>query len=372
MKGATNRDRRMNPNADVQPLPSAQPLARHPIVDAQHQGMTVATFEHPPGWQAQSRVVWNFQHTSLPVWVHAATYNPGGTEALEFLPVEAFYWLEPNYGFDAPGQSKYGMTCMPPMSAADAMTRLVVPKYRGACQNLRVVGVQPVPDLPQALGDPALLQSPSESVGVRIEYQANGQAFEEEFYGVKTQNQAAGGMSVQINWGFARLFCFRAARGHLEAARPTLWQIARSTRPNPQWQALDAQVVQQLNAQHGAMIDGWRAKLQGEAQFQEQLKGYYQEQRDRQSAGVARGIEQDRLRRQEADAALSGQERWRNELGGVTAYHDPNSAEGNVLYHPSGDVAVFMNERGEVVGSQDPTFDPSIGSTHTWQRLRGA
>ena len=347
-------------------------MALHRIIDAQHQGVVIATFEHPQGWRAQSRVAWNFQNTSSPVWVHAAIFNPGGTESFEFLPAESFYWLEPNYGFDPVGQSKYGLVCMPPMPAVEAMTRLVVPKYRGNRQGLHVTGVQPLPNLPQILGDPSLAQVPTEGVGVRVEYEEEGRAFEEEFYGVKTQSQAGGGMSLQINWGFARLFCFRAGRGQLEAAQQTFWHVARSARVNPQWQGLYSQIAQQLNAQHGAMIDGWRAKLQSEAQFQEQLKGYYQEQRDRQSADVASKIEADERRREIPPATLTPEEQWRNELGMETAYLNPDSSEGNVIYHRSADRVVFMNERGEVVGSEDPNFDPNVGSTHTWKRLREA
>jgi hypothetical protein len=359
----------MNMNPSSLTSHSGPQMMLHTIVDVQHGGMPVASFEHPQEWQAQSQVVWNFQNTSMPVWVHAAAFNASGAESLEFLPVEAFYWLEPNYGFDAVGQSKYGMVCMPPMSAIDAMTRCIVPKYRGNRQNLRITGVQPVPNLPQILRDAALAQSPTESVGARIEYEENGRTFEEEFYGVKTQNQAGGGMSVQINWGFARLFCFRALRGQVEAARQTFWHIACSAQPNPQWQGLFNQITQQLNAQHGAMIDGWRAKLQGEAQFQQQLTGYYQEQRDRQSADIAYKIELEQRRQQPSETTLTVQERWRNELGGETAYQNPNSSEGNVIYHRSGDQVVFMNQREEIVGSEDPNFDPNIGSTDTWRRL---
>lgn len=355
-----------------QTTPFEPQLAQHRILDLQHNRMLVATFGHPQTWQAQSQVVWNFQNTSLPVWIHASAFNPSGAESIEFLPVEAFYWLEPNYGFDAVGQSKYGMTCMPPMSAADALTRFVVPKYRGNFQNLRVTAVQPLPNLPQMLGDASLAQSHADSARIGVEYDASDKPFEEEFYGVRTQSQAGGAMSVQINWGFARLFCFRAQRGHLEAARQAFWQIARSVHINPQWQGLFNQIVQQLNAQHGMMIEGWRAKLEGERQFQHQLTNYYQEQRDRQNADIAWKLEMDRRQQQPADATLSAQERWRNELGGQTAYQDPNSSEGNVIYHSSTDRVVYMNEHGDIAGSEDPNFDPNIGSTQTWKRLREA
>lgn len=348
---------------------SGMPLSRHQIIDPQHQGLWVASFEHPQSWQSNSQVIWNFQNTSAPVWIHAATFNPHGSEAFEFLSAEPFYWLEPNYGGAVMGQNQYGMTCMPPMPASDAMTRWVIPKYRSNCQNLRVTGVQPMPNLLQIIGDFALAQMPSESVGVRIQYEDRGHAFEEEFYGVKTQNQAGSGMSMQINWGFARLFCFRAARGHLEASRETFWRIAGSSQPNPQWQGLYQQIVQQLNSQHGAMIAGWQAKLQGEAQFQGQLTDYYQGQRDHQNADITGKIAADQRHQQASPSHLTAQEEWRNELGAETAYIDPNSATGNVIYRSSSDQVAFMNEQGEVISSPDINFDPNIGSTQNWKRL---
>jgi hypothetical protein len=115
-------------------------------------------------------------------------FNPNGAESLEFLPTEAFYWLEPNYGFDMVGQSKRGMVYMPPMDAANAMVRNVIHKYRGNRQNLQIISVNQIPNLPQILNDPELIQSPSESVLVRIEYDENRCRFEEEFYGVKQQS----------------------------------------------------------------------------------------------------------------------------------------------------------------------------------------
>jgi hypothetical protein len=218
----------------------------------------------------------------------------------------------------------------------------------------------------QQLNEPT--QSPAEGVAVSLAYEENGFPVDEEWYGLKTQQQAGGGANTQINWGFGRLLCFRAASGALDGSRATFWQIARSTQPNPEWQAMYASVVQQLNAQHGAMIQGGYAKLQGEAQFQQQLTGYYQQQRDNQNADVAAKLESDRLR-QQPEPALSAQEQWRNELDGVTAYKDPNSYEGNVIYHKSSDVSVWMDEDQNIVGFEDPTYDPNVGSTKTYRRL---
>ncbi|MEJ7582653.1 MAG: hypothetical protein WKF43_00945 [Acidimicrobiales bacterium] len=360
----------MNPYPDDR-AGSTPSMARHQMTDAQHQGMVVATFEHPHDWRAQSEVRWNLENLAAPVWAYATTFAPDGAEAVEFLAPEGFYWLL-NSAFNAMGQSKYGMVCMPPMPAGEAMTRLVIPKYRGTIGNARLGGATPIPNLAEVLGDTALANLPTESVGVQMEYEREGRSFQEEWYGVKTQQQAGGGAGVQVNWGFARLFCFRAERGRLDAARPTLWHIARSVQPNPQWQALYNDTVQALNAQHGAAIEGGRVKLQGEAEFQGQLNTYYQEQRDRQNADVSAKTASDRARHETAEPVLSAQERWRNELGGEEAFLDPDSHEGNVLYQRSGDVIEWINELGERKGSEDPTYDPNIGSTHTWRRLRQA
>jgi hypothetical protein len=82
---------------------------RHQIVDAEHGGMVVAAFDHPAGWQAQSRVVWNYQNSAAPVWLYAATFDPNGPSAVEFLSPEGFFWLEPNTGLVPVGQNRYGL-----------------------------------------------------------------------------------------------------------------------------------------------------------------------------------------------------------------------------------------------------------------------
>ena len=342
-------------------------FAQHMIIDQQHQRIIVAAFEHPHDWQARSQVIWNFQHTSLPVAVYAATFNPNGTESLEFLPVEAYYWLEPNYGFDVVGQNKFGLTCMPPMPATDAMTRNVIPKYRGDRRNLRVVGVQQIPNLPQIINASDLQQAPTESVAVRIEYEENGRVFEEEFYGVKTLNQAPGAGSVQINWGFARVFCFRAEKGQLDRGRNLFLRIVRSARPNPQWRQLFDQIAQQLNGQFGQRIQDGYAKLQAEAQFSQQLSAYYQEQRDRQQRDIAWKIDQQkRQQEQSPHGTYTPQDAWGDALMGRTAIHDPNNQYGNYHYETGHPEYVWTDNQGSFQSTDDPNYDPNINSDRNW------
>jgi hypothetical protein len=98
------------------PPPGGAQFALHHIVDPQHQGMVVTTFEHPHDWPARSVVVWNFQDATLPVQIYASTFSPDGTEAVEFLPTEACFWLTPDLQ-PVPWQRSLGATCLPPMGA---------------------------------------------------------------------------------------------------------------------------------------------------------------------------------------------------------------------------------------------------------------
>ena len=199
----------MDPRPPLPPLPERFNL--HQILDKQHQNVVAGAFEHPAGWIAQSGVVWNFQHMSFPVILFGHTIAPTGIELVNLLPVESFYWLEPHYGMLQPGANPLGQTCMPPAPAGDAMRKWVIPKYRGKCQGLTVVSVVPLPGIAKALGANSG-GLPIEEVCATIEYDENGRRMEEEIYGVKITQQVPyygpQGMTLQINWGFPKLFTF--------------------------------------------------------------------------------------------------------------------------------------------------------------------
>ncbi|HYP52686.1 MAG TPA: hypothetical protein VEQ42_04060 [Pyrinomonadaceae bacterium] len=357
----------MNPNQPYLNSPDAAEFVRYEVPDAQHQGMTAVSFEHPRGWEARGQVVWNMKFMSVPNSLYALAFNPQGAESVEFLPMEAFFWLKPDLGFYSPGQNNYGMTCMPPTDAADAMTRLVIPKYRGDRRNLRIDGVQPMPNLLRMINAEALAQLPTESVVARVEYEEEGVAFEELFFGVLNWNESPGGMGTQVNWGFARLLCFRAERGRLGGASPTLWRVARSFRYDPQWLQLCEQIRQQLNAQFQQMHAGFREQLKEQVRFSQQLSAYNQQLREQRSQSVADSVA--RQRQQNAERSqnnYTGSDAFGDALAGRTAYHDPNSATGNYYYDHGYYKYVYTDRQGNFHGTNDPSEDPNVNSDRNW------
>lgn len=338
------------------------------ITDPMYQQMIVAAFDHPPSWQAQSNVVWNYQNSSQPALVYAATYNPQGPEAVEFLPVESCYWLEPNYGMQPVGSQRFGLTLLPPMAAAEMMTRWLIPKYRSNRQGLQILTVQPIPQLAQLINAVELQTLPTEGVGARISYHENGYPFDEEFYACRYQFPPHYGATVQHNWGLVRVFAFRTLQGQLDQQRQTFWQIASSLFYNPQWQELFTQVTQQLHGQFVGQIQAGYDKLRAEANFQQQLTAYYQSTRDHQNAAIDQSIAaQQRQNAARSHSGYSAQDAYGDAaFANRTAYEDPNSQAGNYHYDTGNHDWVWTDGQGNFYGTNNPNEDPNRGSDRSW------
>ena len=346
----------MNLNQSNPGTPSREQFAVHRVIDELHQGMIVFTFEHPNDWLAHSQIVWNFEEAGYPLTAYASTFNPNGTEALEFLPVEACFWVQPNYMY-TPGQKHRGSTCLQPMGALEALTRFAIPKYRGNQQNLRLVYAQPVPNLAQMLGANDLRNVQHEGVMARIEYGENGRLLEEEFYACVMWHPPNG---QQTNWGLVRLFCFRAARGQLDAARQQFWRIATSVQNNPKWGQVFDQIVQELNAQLMAFLNGVKAKLAAEIDYGRKLSEYRAWQSDLSQQQFNFRWASDQRRNERVGDDLLGRQR----------FDDPGSAVGNPHFDHGLHQYSWTNGRREWIHTDNagynPNNDPDTLSTGPW------
>jgi subtilisin family serine protease len=250
---------------------------------------------------------------------------------------------------------------MPPRPAGDALINLVIPNYRGDRQNFRVTNVQPVPNLCQIFDEAPPQQG--ESLMARVEYSERGRAIEEEFYGVYAWNQ-----TDQLNWGFGRLFCFRAERGQLDALRETFWQIAASLERNPQWNQLHDETLQRLNGTFMAGIDDYYdVQLKGEqAAVAQNIENNAQINAWR-NAHVNALIEQTRQENYErSQYHYTPQEAFGDALMNRTPYEDPNSTAGNHFYVEGNPLYVKTDGRGNFRTSNDPTYNPGDYEDGDW------
>lgn len=343
----------------------------HQIADPQHR-LVAVRFLHPASWQAQSQMQWNFQNYCLPVRIFARTFDPQTGAMMEFFPTEAFYWIDPYMGFQKPGQENGGSVLMQPMSAADAMTRWVIPKYRGNAQNPRITAINSFPQLPQVLKIPPANNGQHEGVSVKLEYSENGRTIEEEFIGLKVAYQGipsygAAGTLLQYNWGFDRLFSFRAEKGQLDGLRDLFWSITRSVEVNPQWEQLYAQVIQQMQQQFNQYLqagyDSINAATQMSRQISAQNDAWLQGQEQRRQSEW----QSDQMRRQSEQqswGAYTNSDAFGDMMMGRETYNDPYYEYGS--QHSGYHNYVWTDSQGSYQYSDDANFNPNIGGTTNW------
>lgn len=362
----------MSQDSPHQDAPDKKQFALHKIIDEQHQRMVVGTFEYPHDWSARSNVIWNFENVANPVIVYAAIANPNGIESFEFLPIEVCYWLDPHL-MPQQGEISMGKMCMPPMRALDALVQLAIPKYRGNRQNLRVIHAEAVPNLAQTLDADELNNIQNEGVRARIRYVEDGQMFEEDFYACCFWLPPTGG---QTNWGLARLTCFRAASGQLDAMQETFWHIFTSWRSNPQWKQLHSQVCQQLFDQFKELHGAIRRRHQAEVQWGQQLAEYREWEHGLQQQRLNDLFAVDERKRQQqeqqANSPYSISDARGDVLAGRTAVDDPNSEYGIPHYDYGHHKAHWTNELGEWIDTDDvnydPNTDPDSNSSRHWTK----
>lgn len=236
-------------------------MALYRVHDEQHQGAVALVFEHPDGWHAESRVAWNYADTALPLRLWARAGGPHGS-AFEILPVEAFYWLEPNLGMVREGTPSLGMVCMKPIPVSETFQRWVLPRLRPGA-SIQRCGPEPRLGAPTAPGF-------HENVFFRLDLGEH----EELMVGQQVVRQAPGPGSVQFNWGLEKLYAFRAPKGQLDAALPTFWEMFASVTLNPAWQQLVQEIQRECNQRHQQLIQAGYAELAAQQQLGRAISEY--------------------------------------------------------------------------------------------------
>jgi hypothetical protein len=272
------------------------------------------------------------------------------------------------------------------MSGIDALVRLIIPKYRGNCQGLRIVGANPVPNLVQIINATEIKQvNLYQGAMARIEYIEQGRAIEEEFYACHFQLPPLHGAGAVINsWGLTRLFRFRAERGRLDASKKAFWQIAASVRFNPQWQQLCTQIMEQLagqarqNTQAGwdAINAGWdRLRAAGEQsrQFMANNQAYVDRQEQRlQTDWHLQPLTTPAHSADDPSASQAGEYTFHEALIDTIreeeSIYNPNAPHNEKVsgHHDY----IWTDERGNVQATNDPNYDPNSNSNQNWTMAR--
>jgi len=333
-----------------------------PIVCEDRQGIGCEAFRMliPVGWEFAGGVHWLMNNPGMPAVVGFRVANPQGCEAFEVFPNLPFYWTNnPTVHMTFPvGSLYFGNEVREPMPVQRVLQEIVLPRYRGNVGRLQILSEEVLPDLVDQMraNSPAAPDAftTAEGARVRFQYDAGGARLEEELYGVvevsRTSMPMLFGAVEHIFWMADYLFSFRALQGQLDDLADLFLAVAHSFRLNPQWFGRYMQVSQFLiqnqiqQIQHVGQIS--RIVSQTSSEISDMMMDTYQQRQDTM----------DRI-----------SERFSQAIRGVDEYHDPYEGRGVEL--PGGYGHAWANPLGEYILTDDPNFNPNIGSDLDWQQM---
>ena len=317
----------------------------------------------PQGWQVGGGTRWMIERPAAPAQISLQLYNPRGLEAFEVLPNLYFSWTNnPLTQLTKPtGSLHFGFEVRQPVPAREAMRQFVLPRYR-KMQDLRIVDEGPATELLQAVNQNQPIQAYGsqtnrDSARVRLRYTQQQREIAEEMSCIaeysRIQTGGLFGSGKTAYWGVSFVTAFRANAQDLENYADLYRAIFSSFKLNPTWTRLVQQVSQGLtkNTIH---------HIQQIGTISRQISRNADELRTSNLVGW-----------QERSASGDRNvEKFSQTIRGVDSYYDPNTEKTVEL--PSGYTQAWSTPLGEYILSEDPSFNPNIGSTQTWTPLKRA
>lgn len=327
------------------------------------EGIGIVAFKMliPSEWVFDGGIRWILDNPGMPAVASFRVYNPNGKEEFEVLPNQAFFWTNNQmllYNFPI-GSRYFGNEVHPPVNSIDALKKIIIPRFRGNVTDLQIVDSQNLPsELVEAIrsGTP---KEPGVSISadgakIRIFYNRNGIPMEEEIYAVveafSYSFSTLSGMVTNTNWIIDYIFSFKAERGELDAQSKIFQTIAFSFKLNPQWFNKYTQVVEYL-------IQRQIQQIQSIGQLSRIIS--------QTSNEISNMVMQSYNQRQAINDRIA--ENFSQYIRGVEEYYNP--IENKTVELPAGYQNIWTNSLGEYILSDNPNFNPNIGSNINWQKI---
>lgn len=349
------------PAGPAGPAGAAMRFKYYVHVDREGIGIEAFRFLVPADWQVSGGIRWALDNPGRPATAHLQAASPDGRRALELLPAQPCFWTDNRMLLttNPPGTRYFGNEVRPMPGPVEALRDMILPRFRSGVAGLRVVESKELPDLARAVGAGAAagpgLQTGARGAMIRVEYNQGGQLVEEEIYGVVDwiafPIQGAFGATTNVNWAVDYLFSFRAPRGQLAADTKRFQTMIGSFRLNPQWFNKYVQLVELLIRMQIRQIRHIGEISRIISQTHDEIS------RDMMAAYESRQAVNDRI-----------SENFSRYIRGVDAYHDPFTDRPVEL--PSGYRHAWATPLGEYIVTDDPNYNPNVGSNQNWQQLQ--
>jgi hypothetical protein len=312
----------------------------------------------PSDWQFEGGIWWMPDQPAMPANTSIRIFNPAGHETFEVFPNHCYFWTSNLrlLGMFPPGTKYFGTTVKKPVDAITAITKLVFKEINRP--GLNVVSKSEFPELAELLGissnNTEMLSTSAEAAKVRINWMKDGVPMEEEIWGVTEQLtfpvQSMYGLTYNTLWYVDYLISFQAEKGKLEENTKAFQTITSSFKINPRWQAKYNNMVEYLAKQQIQHIKSVGEMSRMLSQMSDEMRA------DQLQQFGQRGSVYDKVAQMHSDNIL-----------GIDRYFDPY--EGREVELPSGYNHVWCNNLGEYILTDNPNYNPNVGSNLGWQPL---
>ncbi len=329
-------------------------------IDQQGTGLEVFSFLKPEDWQFDGGINWIPDNPAMPAVIPFRVYNTKGKDEFEVFANRCFFWTT-NLQLLAmfpPGTKYFGSKVKLPVKAQAALKKIILPDERKNYPDFKIISESDLPELAQALGAGKQAQgigkSDASGAKIRFSYTKNGVGMEEEIYAV-VENltfpvNSMQGTFFNTLWYVDYIFSFKCEKGKLEDKTRIFQTITSSFRLNPKWYAKYSNLIEYMAKQQI-----WQIQSVGE--FSRMLSQMSDQMRtEQQTQFESRGNVYDKVSEKFSDNTL-----------GINRFYDPY--EGHEVELPSGYNHAWCNNNGEYIVTDNPNYNPNVGSNLNWQEL---
>ena len=331
------------------------------FVDQQGTGLEVFRFLIPVDWQFEGGINWVLDNPAMPATIPFRVFNTRGKDEFEAFTNRCFFWTTNLglLGMFPPGTKYFGSTVKLPVNAQTALKQIIIPDERRGYQNLKIISQSDLPELVEALGAGKQAKgfgsSKATGAKMRFSYTKNGTEMEEEIYAVVEKMtfpvKSATGLFFNTIWFVDYIFSFKGEKGKLENQTKNFQTITSSFRLNPRWYAKYSNVIEYLAQQQITQIRSVGEFSRMLSQMSDQMRSEQLQQFE------SRSNVYDKVSEKFSDNTL-----------GIDRYYDP--FEERQVELPSGFNHAWCNNNGEYVVTDNPNYNPNVGSNSDWKELQ--
>ncbi|MBP1601021.1 MAG: hypothetical protein H6Q06_1172 [Acidobacteria bacterium] len=324
----------------------AMKFTRLSVKDPLAGNIEAVSFLIPAGWKAEGGVQWYPNH-AIQANLLMKIVDPQTDAAIEFLPAQWFSWPAAMVVPMPQGSNYLGQIIWPPIYDVPEFIRtFYFSSALARLQNSKIVANENQQKLADQLsreqGGPPLARC----ARVRYEYQEGEQPWEEDVYITLAYTP----MQIATYWFVGRTYSFRAHRGQLDRFTPVMYTTVNSYRMSPEWYGY-------LNYVRKLFTDRMAQGIRNAGRISDTIT--------RNTAEIGKMYEDSYRKANESQDRISRS--YSEYIRGVETYRNPY--EDRPIQLPSGYDGVWVNRSGEYLLSNQPGFNPNVGSTNEWRRM---